>query len=277
MYRIGIWGPVSSGKTVFLAALIASVVQQYAEKYTFLPKEGEQASVDFAKNSGKNLVNMAFEKATETDKEPEFYRFILSSSNSLGNDGIEIDMLDTSGRYITSASTHHKGFMDSICSCDGIIIIFDKKDERQDGYLLELAENLRATEKTRRLAFCMTKVDTPISETRQKVANPEKTVKDNIHPQSFNRLVQIVGKDNISCSLVSSVGFCKEGQTWIPNIFYSLKEGKPMLRHTGIGWKPYNIFKPLKDLLTDRDGLPAWWEEFCKDTERDFEALDLDN
>jgi len=179
--RLGIWGTVGSGKTIFLAKLYRILSCHEDWKVS-----ADEAAKEFVENSLKQMDNnnnpglLPFSR--EITDEINVFSYQLEHQQSR----IILDFIDAPGEFYENDpqaqvtidsngsaneqdnSNIYNNIIDYLTACDGIVFLLDPKqrEEKQESYqilLLRLCNHLKARTQKRRLeqylAFCVTKVD----------------------------------------------------------------------------------------------------------------------
>lgn len=187
--RIGIWGTVSAGKTIYLVRLYEHLLKSG----NWLVK-GDEKAVDFVKDNSKNMNN---EKKDGTLPQPTLYQpgqaenkidiftYTLQHRNKFGQIPIILEFIDASGEFfenpdstveVSNGPETYKDIIDYLMSCHGIIFLLDPMrtigqadKEREDYYslLLNLFEQFQLRSNPtlglkpleQYMTFCVTKVD----------------------------------------------------------------------------------------------------------------------
>jgi GTPase SAR1 family protein len=181
--RLGIWGPPSSGKTVYMTML--SHYLRVAESSPWKVEITDESTIEFVtQNLSLIRTKGEFMGGTEIrrDESPKVYSYKLKHKNKMAKD-VELNFFDLPGRFylggdqygIADESGRTLSVAQYLNQCHGILFLLSPLDEDRSSLegasyydLLEkLFMNMQSTRQSmspeleQYVAFCITKVDHP--------------------------------------------------------------------------------------------------------------------
>ena len=194
--RIGIWGGVGAGKTIFLTRLFECL-----EKSSNYRIAADEKAIDFIQQNKDILDNEKKPGSLPKETDPgmselEIFRYTITSQSSWSqNLTIVLEFIDASGEFyenpysnatVSDGETTYQGIIEYLISCHGIIFLLDPlyklKTEQAPTYRKLLSDlfiefrrrsrsrvNEAVTPLEQYMAFCVTKVDEEVAKINGKI------------------------------------------------------------------------------------------------------------
>ncbi|NET73472.1 MAG: hypothetical protein F6K62_21795 [Sphaerospermopsis sp. SIO1G2] len=190
--RIGIWGAVGAGKTIYLTKLFECL-----EQSTDWRIAGDQKAQEFIEKNKDDLNNELKPGRLPKETDPgmnqlEIFRYTITSQSSrFGNLTIVLEFIDASGEFyenylgnvkVSAGKITYNGIIEYLMSCHGIIFLLDPLRRSETDYQKLLSNLFREFRSRSRsnvnqpvtpleqyMAFCVTKVDEEVAMVNGKI------------------------------------------------------------------------------------------------------------
>lgn len=265
--RLAIWGPIGSGKTTFLAALVHELKSNY-EKWTI---QGFEDSASFEVRAVADLSKGKFPDSTDFEQPEEAktldYKMWFHRKFPLPDVTREFNIIDIPGRLISGEGELSEAYFEHIAECDGLLVLIDPeaKDGSKNSFGNDESYSHTITRLINRLAqnpnkekgkinqyivFCITKID--LDEYFANINTPLEFLKRVIGINAWATVANNCDiKNKVAVYCVSSVGrYETRSKHSRPNIVPAPAANAPNRHRVVIlERKPINIVEPLLWLL----------------------------
>lgn len=270
---IGIWGPVASGKTTYLAGLYLAF-HTFAREWKMRAGKNDDDAKQFIETNAAKLDKGLFPSSTE-DAAHKTYSFRLFRQDSfLGLNGRyhEIKLIDAAGNLMYN-SRYTDDYFTTLSQSQGILLMIDPDTTHMgESYFTLLQRLFHRLDESRlnqgvldiNVAFCLTKIDQDYY--WEKREDPKKLLKDILGQTTFNTITNYFSPENMAFFAISVVGRYKtDSGEERPNI---AQEGGGYRIANFRKWEPYNMLDPLFWLFDrieiERDSRLIWWRRWLR-------------
>lgn len=223
--RLGIWGTIGSGKTIYLAKLYEALLESDDWVVTADKKAREFVEEHLRDMDNSNKAGLLPLPTEKTRREVEIFRYtLIPQSSRVAKSNIVLSFIDAAGEFYENrlhANTkvvrkkeqvlnpnekileeEYRDIVEYLMSCNGIIILLDPKRSSKEGesyrtLLFDLFNefqersrnlNINLDRLEQYIAFCVTKVDDN-DELWQKGQNPQQFAQEVMGQKMWKSLI----------------------------------------------------------------------------------------
>lgn len=261
--RIAIWGPVGSGKTTFLAALVLELKNNYEKWHV----QGFEDAVDFEVRVAADFSKGKFPDSTDFERPEEAktieYKMWFPRRFPLPDVTHEFRIIDIPGRLISGQGELSESYFDYLTECQGLLIMIDPEAQAggknsfgaDESYMhsvtrlvnhLSQASGKEKVKISQYIAFCITKVD--LDEHFSQIKDPVVFLKKIIGPHAWAAIANHCDiRNKVSVFCVSSVGRYETPSNHSrPNVVPAPASNAPNRYRVAVSnRKPMNVVEPI--------------------------------
>ncbi|MCQ3930195.1 MAG: hypothetical protein DPW16_07020 [Chloroflexi bacterium] len=248
MSQIGIWGPISSGKTTYLASVyvVIEARTQVGWRMDALPSARE-----FIQNTAAILAKGRFPPPTELGRNIPYYEYEISN----GKKKARMAFMDAPGGLISSSD--NKEYFNMLRQCHSILLMIDPDASTQSHNFGSSEENYFTTihrlifeledinsKQEINFAVCITKMDLDRHWVKEK--DPHGYLREIIGPVPYNKIFKRkYGKAEVFPISVAGRYSTPNGHERPNVIFLGEKDKLFIAKPDEKYWRPHKILDPL--------------------------------